>query len=252
MKNKFYNILTIALFYTLITGLSGCQDVVAPQIYENTKILHSESKWLINIVTKDKIFKVLYKEYDKNGKILLNEEYTEIGLIKSRSSYIYNDSLSIEKVVQFNDSGSIFVTNKNEYTFDLKGRVVKKVIFEADTLVKSVQTYNYDNNGNLIKKIDFNTQSGTSSQTDINYAYSNSGELIGRVTLFDGATQSRDSLVYNPVNHTLDIINLNDTGIINTKNTIKYNNQGRIIEQFSTDSSGNISKKYIFEYTYYN
>jgi hypothetical protein len=249
---RFYYILNIALIFVLITALSGCQDVVSPQNYENNKVLHSESKWLINVTTKEKICKVLFKEYDKNGKVLINEEYTEIGSIKTRSSYTYNESQSLEEVVQFSDSGNVVNTNKNEYTYDIKGRVVKKVSFEASGSIKSVFTYNYDINGNLIKKIEVNSQSGASSQTDINYGYNNSGELISRTTVYEGMTQSRDSLVYNPVNHTLDIINFNDGGTIIKINTFKYNNQGRIIEEFTADSTGNISKRYQFEYTYYN
>jgi hypothetical protein len=252
MKNRFYNIACIFLFYALISAFSGCENAVTPQNFENNRILNSECKWLVDVANKDKISKVHYKEYDKNGKILINEEYSESGNLLSRSSYTYNKINSVEEVVQFSDSGSVINSNKNEYTYDANGRVVKKISFETSGNVISVQTFNYDKNGNLIKKVEVNPQSGLTFQTDINYGYNNSGELVSRTTIFEGNTQSRDSLVYNPFNHTLDIINFNNNGSINIVNTYRYNNQGRIVEEFTSDSAGNITKRYIYEYTYFN
>ena len=231
--------------------LYSCQEIVSPTDSGKIQILKSETKWNIDINSNLRTNKIYYKEYNKAGNLTINEEYTENGSLHIRSSYNHEVTGSTEEVLMYGDTGNVLSKNKNEYQYDHFGRVVKKTAYDGNGKVSSVYTFQYDSKGNVVTKIEQNSTSGSQVKTDFNYSYNKQGELVERITIQEGAEQSRDSLVYFPDRHQLQIYNFGTGGRITNIVEINYNNAGRIIDETKYDITGKILKKYNYEYTFF-
>jgi len=240
----------LILLLVSLAALNSCQELVSPDLSNKSSKVKSETKWIVDISTNRKISKIHLIEYDINGKVILNEEYNQIGNLYSRSEYSHILGESKEKLKIYGDSGNIVNQSEIIYNYDLDGRITKKISYNDSGLVISVSNFSYDKNGNVLTKIEENGNVGT-QKTDFAYSYNNTGNLVERVTLNEGSAQSRDSLVYEPNKQELKIFNFNKDNLIISCEVMKYNNDGLVLEQLVYDNNKILIKKYIYDYTFH-
>ncbi|HRP02902.1 MAG TPA: hypothetical protein PLE30_09680 [Candidatus Kapabacteria bacterium] len=245
------NNIRIILLLVSIVALNACQELVSPDLQEKSNIVKTETKWSVSLTSNSKLFKSHYIEYDKKSKILLNEEYNTLGLLYSRSLYTHGSNASTENLQVFNEQGNIINQQTIIYDYDAGGRIIKKILYNDKGVIISTSNFAYDFNGNIISKIENNPLSGKLT-TDFSYAYNTSGNLIERVTLSEGTTKSRDSLVYSPSNKALTIYSFNSSNTIISYEVFNYNIDGLVIEQLKYNQSNVLTQKFIYEYTFYN
>lgn len=239
------------LILVSILALNACQELVSPDIVEKSYTVKTETKWNVDINTNSKIYKVHFIEYDIEGKVLLNEEYNNLGNLFSRSEYSHNLTESNEKLIIFGDSGNIVNQTRIVYNYDIQGRISKKVSYNDSGSIISVANYSYDSNGNVLTKIEEKENIGT-KKTDFTYSYNNKGNLIERITLNEGAAQSRDSLVYEPNKQQLKVYNFNQDNLIISYEIMNYSHEGLVLEQLVFDNNNKLLKKYIYDYTFFS
>ncbi|MBE2189161.1 MAG: hypothetical protein IAE98_06800, partial [Candidatus Kapabacteria bacterium] len=244
----------ILVLLALLVLFGACSDMGSPVVnQENRNVLKSITKWQVNVSTNQKKSVVMFQEFDRSGRLTFNEEYNEIGIIKYKSSYSYTgNNESKEIFIEFDAAGNEKQQSINEYKFDNKGRVVKKIALNGAGEACKETVYQYDELGNIIKRSETDVKTNNTVVFDYSYTYSSAGNLVERtIKSSNGNTFSRDSLVYSPGNSGLDIINYNDEGITYIK-SYKYNSAGRIITEFESTSDGILVRKFIYEYSYFS
>lgn len=238
------------LILVSILALNACQELVSPDIIEKSNKVKTETKWNVDVGNNTKISKVHFIEYDLDGKVILNEEYNDIGNLHSRSEYTHQLNESNEKLIIFGDSGNVIKESKIVYNYDFKGRISKKISYNDSGSIVSIANFSYDANGNVLTKIEERADLGI-KKTDFSYSYNNNGNLVERITLNEGSAQSRDSIVYEPNNKELKIFNFNNDNLIISYEVMRYSNEGLVLEQLVYDINNILTKKYKFEYTFF-
>lgn len=240
-------------FTALIIIISACSDISNPVLPEEQRnSLKSITKWQVDVTTNQKKSVVMYQEFDKNGRIVFNEEYNDQGSIQFKSTFTYIGlDKSQEITIEYDEAGNQKQTSINEYRLDFKGRVVKKISLNTDGEACKEIVYTYDELGNIVKRAETDVKTQNTVIYDYSYSYGSAGNLIERVIKSsNGNSFSRDSMVYNTGNSGLDIINYDNNGVTNIK-SYKYNSAGRIITELESTSTGILIRKYIYEYSFH-
>ena len=246
-------ILKILIISTILVGFYSCENISTPLPDSSVLKLKTEKKWKVDPQNDNRLYVVKVKQYDIIGNMVFSEEYNSEGNVNSQSTYTYNDLTgSKEEKIIYNNDGSAKHNLIIEYTYNENKKVTKKVEYDSSGKVSSVFEYNYDNNGNLIRK-DEKTSNGGLHTVNYDYTYNNKGDLVERKIINNGTLVNRDSLYYNSSQNSFDVINLNhSTGLIESKTSYIYNNQGLILTETELNSNGTIVNKYIYEYLYYS
>lgn len=246
---RFGNIIIGFSFAVLI--FSACSDIAVPlKPSEDRLVLRSVTKWSIDINTGSKLNVIMYKEYDTEGRLIINEEYNN-GRLLSKSSYTYTGNAGKELLIEFDESGNQKQQSIFEYILDQKGRVVKKISFDLSGDICKEISYVYDELGNLIQRQERNTKNDEVVTFDYSYTFSPRGDIIERVIKSsNGNSFSRDSMVYSSGNLGLDVIHYDAQGIYNIR-SYQYNSAGRIISETESTPDGAIIRKFVYEYSFF-
>lgn len=246
---KIKNILLSAIMTLLV--LSCTNETPFGSSDYNVKV-QSETKWELNASTGERLYKLYYKEFDKNDNLSVYIEFRK-GVVASKSLYSYKDKTSTESITTFNEAGSVVSNVKNQYSFGANGKVTEKVKFDSLGSILNREVYEYDQKGNIEKKSAYNTNGVlvSSSVYTNKYVGENLVERNIKENIGSSNVVTRDSLMYNTDKNRIDVINYNAEGALQNIITYIYNVHGLISFQTETSSTGVISKKYEFVYEYF-
>lgn len=243
-----WNYRKIFILLSLPLIIAGCENIGGPVEPGTPAVLKTQTKWLVANNSDTKIHMVSFKEFDIDGNLLKNITYNE-GNVKSVSDFEYHQGTSKENKTVYNEAGDVVSRTSHDYEIR-NGRVEKEVSYDSTGDVIDIVEYSYDVNGNLVRRISIDPNSSHEIKIDFDYNYNSSGELISRITIRDGITSSRDSLLYIS-DYTLDIIKFDGNGNRTNKITFRYNPQGRITSETERNPNGEIIKRFHYDYTYF-
>jgi hypothetical protein len=237
-------ILTLAI-------IAGCSDITQPTIEERLQI-NSITKWKVDTLTNAKINMIYHKIFDIKGNVISQDDFSDEGKKISKSEFSYETNKSIEVKSSFNVEGGVKEKSKTEYEYDINRRVVKQVSYDTNGTVKDVFVFDYDSRGNLTKKVQTIGKTEVNNDININYEYSQAGELLERITKYNSGDLSRDSIAYNRPQKTISIYKFDSKGIFVNSIVYVYNSFGSITNESTFNSSNRIVAKYIYEYSYFS
>jgi hypothetical protein len=249
MQKLFFSKYSLAILF--LTVLVGCQDIAGP-VADKQLSINTISKWKVDTLNDTKLVRVLYKEFDVAGFLILQEDFSENGTIIGKSTYSYNENKSLEQKSSYNETGEKKEQKKIEYEYDSRRRVIKQITYNVDGTVNDIHTFDYDVNGNVVKKtLTFSSNpTKPTGNLNIDYLYSQTGELVERVTN-EGGNLSRDSISYNNESRLVTVYRFNTQGGLSSSTEYLYNHLGNIITETNRNSNNNIISKYLYEYTYH-
>ncbi len=253
MKKALSHIAILALtLLTISCGVDNTNSYVTTKPQKQQ--VKTQTKWLVETNSEKLISIFSYKEYDITGKIIKYSEYSETGLLSSETSYSYIQNESRELKNFYNVSGSIDSIQNNLYTYDLKGNITKKIVFDklGDTVV--ILNYDYDSKGNLIKKVEFNPKNLDRSETNYTNNYNPSGLIVERVINpgINGRYDLKEEFKYVVDASTIEKKSYDSTGKVQLIYSYIYNSDGKIIKEILSNNADVIIKKFQYVYTYFN
>jgi hypothetical protein len=230
--------------------MSGCESITNP--VENERLaIKSISKWKVDTLTESKLSRVLFKEFDRLGNIILQEDFSDDGIILTKSTYSHEDSKSFEVKNTFDMSGEVKSEEKVEYEYDVSKRVVKETRYNVNGVIDNIFVFTYDQYGNVTKKTQTFSNSSNEININIDYNYSHTGELVERVTQNGNGNQSRDSISYNSVEKSVVVFRFDANNVLSDKTIYFYNSIGNILNETKYSSDNYFLNKYIYEYEYF-
>lgn len=240
-------------FLIILAAIAGCQDIAGPETFSERMSIKSISKWKVESDSDSKIARVLFKEFDVDGNLILQEDFSDDGVIRTKSIYSYDDNKSLEVRSSFNESGDKELESKVEYEYDDLRRVVKQINYSPTGSIDQILIFSYDNRGNVIKTTQtFGVSTQPNSNLNIDYTYNGTGELVERITVDEiTGNLSRDSISYNSNQNTVIVYRFDSDGNLSGSISYFYNSIGNIISELLFDYSGLIKGKFIYEYEYH-
>lgn len=237
-----------------LIGLVACQSYDNPLSNQlDKKIIKTESKFAVDIHNSNISTLIYKKEFDSEGNLLEFLEYSQAGIIQTRSTFTYNDLESKESKHKYDATGNLATTHNYLYLFQDDGKVKEKHTLDESGIVKSKEIFNYDANGNLLKKVLLVDGATVASTIDYSYKY-NGGNLVERLieeNSTSGKVQSRDRISYIRQDNKLEIFNYNQSGNIVKIKTIYYNQFGQVSIEIESNGQRELISKYAFRYEYY-
>lgn len=242
------------ILLSLGIGCDPVNDGTAPIV---DPVVKSTSKWL---VSENNIKTVLYqyKEFNDEGKLIELCNFHLDGTIQAKSTYVWDQNVSSETKVIYDETGQLVDTDLIKYTYDSESFtsnspvLVTKELLNDDGEVTQTLEYDYDTKGRLIKTTETNFSTGSTNETQYNYQFNASGNLVEKVTkTAAGEVKDRDSLMYYGELNRIDVYNFAAEGELIARKTYIYNNYGNIVEELEIDSLGIVIRKFIYEYTYF-
>lgn len=249
---KYIKILSSLL--TLIFIVFGCNALDNPLDPNNENlVLKTETKWVCDIETSQKLYKLYQKEFNNKGNLTNYLTYNEFGVLESKSSYKYSENNTIEVKSIYSSEGSVAATEQFSYQYDNNGRLEKKLTYADNGSISFVEQYKYDDKGNLLSSISIDSAGKFSSEKSYSYSYNNNGNVVERYENLDGSGKysSRDSLSYLLKELKVELIRFDALGKVNIKYTYLFDNKGYVIEEYEYLPSGDLFKKYKIDYTFY-
>lgn len=243
---------TIALLiFSLMQSCSPYENTLGPD-HSNT-IIKSESKWNVDVVNSRKINLIHYKEFDRQERLVLFEEYSENGKMATKSTYVYHDNSGTEEKSYLNADGEVDSLESILYVFSNDGDILEKQISDSEGTIKQTLKYFYDNDGNIVRKMVLDQMGNVYSETKYEYSYNENDRIIERLIYEDNdaSVTSRDSLSYRNQDRSVEIVKMDGGGDITVIHTFVYNASGLITAELISDSNGKAIKKHIFEYEFY-
>lgn len=236
-----------------IAILNSCGTPVDPQEVVNSQKLKSETKWQCNPDSKAKLFKVSYKEYTLEGKLLKSINYNDFGVAASVSEIAYNDDEMIETENFIGTNGTSDSTVITTSKFDLTGKKVSLIEsnLKGDTL--SYSSFVYDNSGNLVKKIELNSSTSKVSEVVYKNIYNDQGQIVERLqdVIENNQFSTKEFINYLPDENKIRKITTDSFGSIININTYTFNGSGKIVIETIADNTGKVKKYFTYEYSYF-
>lgn len=136
--------------------------------------------------------------YDENNRLIKkvsNASYVMAGEFQYVYDYTYDMKGNLIKEICINSnygSKSIY-----DYTYDVKGNLIKEV-YTNDINYKEIRDYAYDSNGNLIKEV-YTDSEGNKNIYD--YTYDANGNLIKEIDMFDNGDKDIYEFIYDTNNN---------------------------------------------------
>lgn len=231
--------------------ISACSDINQPAIEQRLKI-NTITKWSVDTATDQKVRMIFHKVFDIYGNVVSQEDFSNSGSIASKSTFTYTDNKSIEERLVYSDSGNVKNKSKTEYEYDNNRRIIRQTNYDNNGAITIEYEFDYDLKGNLIKKKQIGGEIGANSNLNIDYSYSNSGELVERVTSSSTGNVYRDSISYNRNQNIITIYKFNEKSALINKTIYAYNNLGNVTSESFFDSEFKIREKYVYEYSYFS
>lgn len=252
MKNTIPYLLTVILAIAL--SLNSCENTFNP-IESKFPVIKTETKISVNILNGNVISKVYLKEYNSNSKIISFIEYGENGSIISQSNFEYIKSEKIELKYVFDINGVIIRSENNNYTYSVEnGNLLKLTKLDNKGKIIATTSYTYDIKGNILKEFEVSSDSNITVCTkDFVYNYNVNGSLEG-LTVKDAISNTiitKDSINYLTKTNVLEKYNFDNIGTITKINRFYYNTSGKISYETESDFNNKITKKYIYNYTFF-
>lgn len=241
----------ILILLSVVMLVSCTQDMsVGPQ--NGTKI-KSETKWLLANSTDQKIHIVSHKQFDISGQLLKSDIYNESGSLVSQTVITYSSNLTVEEIKTFNNTGTPDIVI-NSYLIDLKGLITQKISKDSKGDTLAINRFDYDLKGNLVEETIYDKFGTLKSRTKFEYNFNDQGFVIGtRINDgIGGINQSRDTIIYKMDLRLVERIKYDSSGFLEIIYTYMYSPDGKVTKEIQTDKTGNILKKYSYEYAYFN
>lgn len=244
------NLKNIAIILLTAAILSACDTSIGPQ--ENyDAALHTETKWLVEYSTNNKISQIHFKEYDRKGNLIFLKEFSEQGQIQFQSAYNYDFGSRLEEKFLYDEFGNIIDSNICTYHYNEFGDIDRIVSLAGDGDTLSITNIFYDEYRNVTRRIKQGSEG--IEEINIDYTYNNSGNVVERVVKNPaaGGTIIRDSIAYSFDKNLIEYYQFGSGGEIQERRAIRYNNYGKIANEKIFNTDGEISRFYIYEYTFY-
>lgn len=249
MKFKIKN---IALILVTVGLLASCESLNNPTSLDPGSVkVKTSTKYEVDLNTNKNKNIIWYKEFDIAGDLTSNWNYDNNGKVESKSVYTYQNAMSHEEKVDYNNDGSVKNSMVFDYYLNSDKKIIKKVVYGDLGVISSVYTYDYDAQGNVVQRKEIDMSKGIELNTDFDYQYNPLGELVKRVTTSSGSLIT-DSLVYNRSNNEIGIISMDNFGSVSTIIIYYYNSFGNVKSEVETSSDGVVLHKYTYLYTYFN
>ena len=244
------NIVKYSLLFFGILFFTACTNnpVFKPQEH----IVKTETKWIIDNLSEDKLTKISFKEFDRKGNLIFSEEFNEVGVLLQRKVISYSNNQIVENVMTFRKNQTES-ESKNIIYLDNKGNIKERISISDKGDTTEIIRFTYDINGKLAEEISFDNNGEVINRTSYLYNYNNDGFVTSRL-ITDGIDNnyfSRDSIIYRPDARQVERITYNSEGNKENIYTYIYDNAGNILKEIHTNQDGLIIKKYIYEYTYF-
>jgi len=126
-------------------------------------IKNNKVKTVTEIITKDgKTIKDAFHRCDKNGNVLEETNYDNLGKIKERTTYKYNNINEKSEKVSFDAAGK--QTAKETYKYNADEEKSEENIYNGNNILVSRSVYSFNNKGLRKEKKTFDAK-GTLIQT---------------------------------------------------------------------------------------
>lgn|GEM_PF-5575324 len=219
------------------------------EIRENSGIVAKVQKWDTDIYTTKKSNLLEEILYNIEGDVLRSTVYNpETGDLDREAVYTYSDdsSIEIERVYVDGVGEQRF---RNEYQYNNQGQVEKKISYEQNGDLISVEDYEYDSSGNLLKTIVINEDD--TKAFDYLYTFDDSGHITSREVTFESEVLQRDSMYRNTDQFMLEVFTFDGGNELKHSLTYRHNTNGDITSVVCTGPSGEIVFRHIYQYVYH-
>ncbi len=227
-----------------------------------------KSDFFLNIHTIE-----MEKNYLKNkrifGKVKSIKEFSYKPSIdfmnKKKGARISGDIFEEEKLINFNDNGSLLEMNwfnearklKDRLTFqyDDNGNLIKRNLYDSEDNLEYYIIFNYNNQGDLIEKGGYK-KNGKQDEKLI-YKYDENKNLIkvysySSGTLYEDLLKQRHyTFKYNDKKNKIECISYNSDNLVDHEEKAKYDDNNNMIEEIRYGYN-TIYKKNIFKYDSFN
>lgn len=205
-----------------------------------TKILRQVSAFRSEIAAfeknaNDKTYKFRIKEFDKNGKLILDCEYRPNSEIDWETIYKYDDKDRL--VSKQTNYVSEDTSEKTVSSYDEKGNKISEANYFGEELFETV-IYRYDENNKILeqKKIDEEEEELEKQE----FEYSEDGKLSRQVFYLNGVVERTIIFKYDEAGHCIEEIhaigNKKETEIIQ----FTYDEHGNKLTTTSRNSGGKV------------
>lgn len=250
MLLRIIKILSVSIALALMA--ISCSELNNPVDMSSELTVATETKWMLDTETDEKLYKIHYNEYDKNGNIKKNINYFENGNINFKSVFEYQgQDTSIEEKTVFDEAGNIIDETRTDYIYNNNGNIEKSIKYNDDGEITNIFLYEYDAQGNLLKKSSSFKNDSLHLNVEYSYRYNQNGNVVERVVndLTSPVSNIRDSVTYTSDN-TVNIFKY-EGNKLKTITSYLYNDYGMIFKEIVSNSEGEIISKFLYEYTYH-
>lgn len=243
-KLKYFFILAAAVL------IVGCNN--SPVLGPLEQIIKSQTKWLVDNKSENKIAKVFYKEFGRLGNTILEEQYNSTGRLLVRKEVSVKGNIQIEDVAKFGENGEI-VRSRNVYSLNEQGNVTERLTISGSGDTTLISKFTYYDNGKIKSEFEFNVNGDLVKKTNYMYNYNENGYITGRLINDspDASFKQRDSIVYHLNLNQVEHIIFDTEGAKEIVYIFFYDNFGNVLKEVQTDKVGIIQRKYLYEYTFY-
>ena len=161
-------------------------------------------------------------KFDKNGRKVMETHFSNAGVLKGNTEYIYNAKGNIEKEIYKSPAGT--VKHSILWIYDNENKLRNKSLMDTQGEILRKSVLRYDGEGNCIAEMWFG-QDG-SKYIDIRYQYDPYGNLINKEILTAPSENTEE--VYEPIRRI-------------------WNAHGRLIEE-KIGAAGN-ERQYTYQYS---
>ncbi len=220
-------------------------------------LVQVEEKWESDLVSLTKQRKVYYKEFDRDGNVVLYVKFGENSDTSSKSIFTYEDNTSTEHFISFTEDGTVLEDSQIKCIYD-NSKLVEKKKYDNNGELEKSWTFDYNNHGHLERTTQKDMSQGSSYIKTNNNEYNNVGELTGISYQIDAsgdvnpnhADIEKDSIVYLS-NNSIEFYKIDKNGEINKVYSYIYDQTGKISAELVSDSKGAIQNRYDYYYSYF-
>ncbi len=191
-----------------------------------------------------KIYRVCHKEYDREGRIILDEEFTEDSSSARKFTYLYDSAGNLAEEVFYRKDED---RTTDTYFYDEKGILIRTQY--CNTLRCETDEYSYDEAGRVIEIISYDDEGKLSNIKE--FTYDDRGRKI-RSTTHDKKTEFTHFYLYEYDDSDNGMTAYTQYGQPSSKllwYTELYDSSGRVFEHKDFNSDGKLERteKYKFD-----
>ncbi len=220
-------------------------------------IVQIEEKWESDVISANKQRKIYYREFDRNGNVLLFVEFDRNSDTTSKSIYSYDDNQSTEQHIRYDHSGNVIENSKIKYFFN-DSKLVEKKQYSNDGELQVSWSFDYNKYGHLTQSKRNDLSTGKSTTKTYKNEYNKHGELTEIYYEIEGGVDqtadvenlSKDSIVYLP-NNSIKYYKIGINGNVSNIYSYIYDNTGKMTAEIIADPKGAVKKRFDYYYIYF-